>query len=93
MSHRSDVDMSEEYIASVGGTHFLQSVGDLVLFCDVSSVEWRVMILLYDVEYRHCVTSREQLFNNVSAHETTATENDVDVAGTSLRYHDGTCYN
>ena len=61
-------------------THLSQCVGNLVYFCYISSVKWGIMILLYNVEDRDGVTALEELFDYVSADETAATEDDIDLA-------------
>ena len=61
-------------------THLLQCVSNLVYFCYISSVKWGIMILLYNVENRDGVTALEELFDYVSADETAATEDDIDLA-------------
>lgn len=58
----------------------MQCVSDLVYLCYISSIEWGIMILLYNVEDRDGVTALEELLDYVSADEAAATENDINLA-------------
>ena len=57
-----------------------QCVRNLISFCYVAGIEGCVVILLYNVENRDGVTALEELFDYVSADETAATEDDIDLA-------------
>lgn len=72
---------SMEFIMFEGlWTHLLESVSDLLLFGNVSCVEWGVMVLLYNVEHRHRIPPCQKLLYDVSSDETTSAKDDIVVA-------------
>jgi hypothetical protein len=65
--------------------YLADSRGYLVFLCDVSRVKWDIVVSLNDIEDRDNVSSCDELFNDVSAQETRADNNEVDVLHDRVR--------